>query len=316
MNVDYGCFYRRPIHVERISDELPVFDVFVSAFNNSDRVNNVFGSVRAGKKIWLVHPEYQYAPVEQPAGAVIVAPGASDEIAQVSALLLEMGDLAGKSICIDVTGFMRHVLTFLVVKLAVGGLKQFTALYSEPLYYVRQEQTNFSTITSGVVRPIQGMRGVNSSQGKDYLLVGVGFDHKLIGEVAHYKDNSIVYPLFAFPSLSPDMYQQSATRAYQSGDVALSPEWISNRRFAPANDPFSTAGIIRDVIKEIDRLDGSANIYMAPLSTKVQVLGFSLYWWLEGRHRGRVSVLLPECVRYSRETSVGLKRLWSFTIET
>lgn len=312
--LDYSIFYRRPIGTDRIAQELPKFDIFASAFNSSDRVGRVFNEVRAHKKIWHIHPEYKYAPLDEPVGFLKAQPSAIDEVAQVNALLAAMGDLSGKSLCIDITGFMRHVLTFLVAKIAHMGISEFTALYSEPMYYTKQEDTIFSTTTSGVPRPVMGMAGSNSSLGTDYLIIGAGYDHKLISEVTNQKDIT-VYPLFAFPSLSPDFYQQSAIRASESGAVALEPAWIVNRRFAPANDPFSTASILHDIVYEIDRKNIQANIYLSPLSTKVQALGFALYWQLEGKARGAVTMLLPECLTYSRETSSGLKRLWTYTIE-
>jgi hypothetical protein len=210
---------------------------------------------------------------------------------------------------------MRHVLVFLVAKLAHLGVREFTALYSEPMYYLNQESTTFSTTTTGVVRPVRGMAGSNSSAGRDALIVAVGYDHRLISEVANHKDSALVYPVLAFPSLSPDMYQQSALRSSESGDVALTGDWVSNRRFAPANDPFSTAGILQEVVGEIDRREPGANIYLSPLSTKPQALGFALYWQLEGKARGAVTLLLPECLTYSRETSQGIKRLWTYTVE-
>jgi hypothetical protein len=313
--IDYSIFYRRSVKTNRIDKELPIFDIFISAFNSSDRVGLVFSSVRARRKIWHIHPEYRYSPLDEPTGFPKVQPGNIDEISQVDALLTEIGDLAGMSLCIDITGFMRHVLVFLVAKLAHSGIREFAALYSEPATYVKHEDTIFSTTTSGIVRPVRGMAGSNHSHGTDYLIMAVGYDHKLISEVTNHKDNLTVYPLFAFPSLSPEMYQQSAIRASKSGDVALEGAWITNRKFAPANDPFSTAGVVSEVVREIDRLGISANIYLSPLSTKVQALGFALFWQLEGRSRGAVTMLLPECLTYSRETSVGLKRLWTYTIE-
>jgi hypothetical protein len=111
------------------------------------------------------------------------------------------------------------------------------------------------------------------------------------------------------------MYQQSAVRASQSGDIALEGDWVSNRKFAPANDPFSTASILSEIVREIDRKGDLANIYMSPLSTKAQALGFAIYWQLEGKARDATIMLMPECLTYSRETSVGLKRLWTYTIE-
>jgi hypothetical protein len=210
---------------------------------------------------------------------------------------------------------MRHVLVFLLAKLARNGVKELSVIYSEPVAYSKQEDTQFSTRTSGIVRPVRGMAGSNSSQAKDHLIISVGYDHKLISEVANSKDDSTVYPLFSFPSLSPDMYQQSAIKASESGDVALRGEWVSNRHFSPANDPFSTATVVRDLVADIDRAGLPANIYLSPLSTKAQALGFALYWQLEGRLRGGVSMLLPECSTYSRETSTGLKRLWLYNVE-
>ena len=313
--VDYSIYYRRPIKVDRIGVELEPFDILVSAFNSSDRIGRVFADVRAKRKVWLVHPEYLYTPIDLPSSGEVVTPASVDEVMQVNALLEKLGDLKGKAICVDSTGFMRHALSFLVLKLSALGLTQFTVLYSEPQAYKKQENTAFSTKTSGVVRPVRGTGGSPDASARTVLIVGVGFDSKLIAEVAAHKDPELVYPLFAFPSLSPDMYQQSALRAASSGEVAVPEHWITKRRFAPANDPFSTAAALRSIVEEVDRSGEPSNIYLSPLSTKVQVLGFALYWQLEGRMRGGVSILLPECLTYSRETSIGLKRLWSYTVE-
>ena len=111
------------------------------------------------------------------------------------------------------------------------------------------------------------------------------------------------------------MFQQSAICSSKSGDVVFSKDWVTNRRYAPANDPFSTAQTIQNIVREIDKKDPNANIYISPLSTKAQALGHALYWQLEGKKRGAVSMIMPQCVSYARETSVGLKRLWAYTIE-
>ncbi|RYY46216.1 MAG: hypothetical protein EOO06_14955 [Chitinophagaceae bacterium] len=311
--IDYSLFYRRPVRTDKITEELAKFDVFISAYNSSYRVKKVFTEVRAEKKIWHIHPEYKYLPIEHPEENPKVCPNDTSEIAQVNAILEEVGDVTGKQICIDTTGFMRHVLIFLTAKLAMMGVREFTALYSEPMYYTKQEDTAFSTATTGIPRPVRGMYGNKS--GQDHLIINVGYDHKLIGEVADNKEGAIIFPIFSFPSLSPDMYQQSALRASDGGGSALDSAWINNRHFAPANDPFTTAGIISKIVHVIDQNIADANIYLSPLSTKIQALGFSLYWIYEGRRRQGVTLLLPECITYSRETSTGLKRLWTYTIE-
>ncbi|MDP4073931.1 hypothetical protein [Acidovorax sp. A1169] len=316
--MNYSIFYRRTIDVHRITEEAMKSDIFISAYNSSDRVLKVFSQIQADRKIWFVQPEYGYTEKEvqdKISDSEFIAPSSLDEISQSNALLAKLGDISGKSICIDITGFMRHTLTHLVGKLAYLGLNEFVALYSEPQIYKKREETSFSTTTSGVVRPVRGTALSTPTNVKDQLIIAVGYDFKLISEVASYKDDADVHPLFAFPSLSADMYQQSAIKAAESGAVAKRHEWITNRRFAPANDPFSTAGVISEIVSSIDREKPSANIYLAPLSTKVQTLGVALYWQLEGRVRGGVTVLLPECLTYSTETSEGLKRLWQYTVE-
>lgn len=312
---DYSIFYRRTIGVTRLTHELPKFDIFVSAYNSSERVKTVFAEVSAKKKIWLLHPEYCYSPLEEPTGHTSVRPESRLETTQVNALLEEIGDIGDLTICIDSTGFMRHVLVFLVAKLSRMNVAKVYFLYSEPISYAKQEDTPFSTTTSGSVRPVMGMLGSGANNGKDHLIIGVGYDHKLIGEVSSNKDDATVYPVFGFPSLGPDMYQQSAIRASESGDIAYDAKWITNRSFAPANDPFATAGVISEIVRGIDRSGQLANIYLSPLSTKAQTLGFAIYWICEGRQRNAVTMLLPECETYSRETSVGLKRLWLYEVE-
>lgn len=312
--MEYSIFYKRCIQVDRLSKELGGFDVFISAYNSSDRVKIVFEHISAQKKIWLIHPEYQYTQIEHPDGHTIVAPMMGDEISQISDLLAAVPNIRTISLCVDITGFMRNSLAFLIPKLAHLGVKSFTAIYSEPVSYSKQEATQFTTTTSEVVRTVSGMYGTPGN-GQNHLLLAVGYDHQLISQVFSYKNNVITHPLFAFPSLSADMYQQSALRAEKSGEIVLKDDWISNRFFAPANDPFATAGMVSERVRHIDRKGAGENIFLAPLSTKAQVLGMSIYWLLEGKSRGRCSILLPECLTYSRETSTGLKRLWSYDVE-
>ncbi|WP_222621973.1 hypothetical protein [Variovorax sp. PAMC26660] len=260
--MDYSYYYRRTINVQRIKDELQGFDVFISAYNSSDRVKNVYGEVRAARSYWVIHPEYQYAAIERPQNGVLICPASLDEVAQVGAIFDAVGDLSGLRVCIDITGFMRHVLTFLIAKLARDNSCNLFALYSEPEAYLKQENTQFATTTSGIVRPVRGMAGPTKPQALDHLVIAVGYDHRLISEVVNSKDDSRVYPIFAFPPLSADMYQQSAIRASESGDVAQSSDWLNNRQFAPANDPFATAEILSSLIAQIDRRPEPANIYI------------------------------------------------------
>lgn len=312
--IDYSIFYRRELNLVTLAAS-DAFDVFISAYNSTVRVQSVFDKIPAARKIWLVHPEYQYLEEELPNQVEMVRPTFNDEREQVRALLDFVGPLDGRKICIDITGFMRHVLVFLVAKLNAIGVNNFSAVYSEPEAYAKQEATVFSTKTAGKVRAVAGMRLSNNEHAQDALVLGVGFDHALINEVMNNKDHVVVYPILGFPPLSPDMFQQSAIRAADSGGPALEDAWITNRRFAPANDPFATAGVVAELLRKIDASKLPPNVYLSPLSTKVQALGFAIYWVLEGKNRGAVSMLLPECETYSRETSTGLKRLWAYDVE-
>jgi hypothetical protein len=313
---DYSLFYRRSVDTSRIAEQLSNFDIYISAYNSSDRVLKVFEEIRAQTKIWHIHPEYNFRVNEEPAGHLISRPGSLDEKRQVDELLSVAGDLNGKHICIDTTGFMRHVLVLLVAKLAALKVRVFTALYSEPNAYKKQENTAFSTTTTGLVRPVKGMGGSNRSLADDLLIVGVGFDHRLINEVTNSRDDAVVHPVFGFPSLSADMYQQSAVKASESGAVAFSDEWTNNRRFAPANDPFATAEVVADIVEAAEMRSSAAhNIYLSPLSTKAQTLGFALFWHFERNQNRSIVMLTPECLTYSRETSEGLRRLWAYTVE-
>lgn len=310
--IDYSIFYRSELELSTL-DKSEEFDVFISAFNTAMRVQSVFEKIPAKRKLWLIHPEYQYSDADLPKNGELVRPVSTDEIEQVKALLDAVAQLQNCRVCIDITGFMRHVLVFLVAKLNVIGVENFRALYSEPETYSKQEATVFSTQTAGRVRPVAGMRMPNDDNAQDVLVMGVGYDHALINEVMNNKDHAKVYPILGFPSLSPEMFQQSAIRASHSGGSALEDAWITNRKFAPANDPFATAGVLADLVRIMKK--PLPNVYLTPLSTKVQALGFAIYWVLEGKSRGAVSMLLPECVTYSRETSTGLKRLWAYDVE-
>ena len=312
--IDYSIFYQDEIKPDGIH-ETTSHDIFVSAFNSSERVLKVFARIPATEKIWLIHPEYMYRPAEYPTEGTVVAPLLSNEMDQVNSLIQSLGDLNKRSLCIDITGFMRHVLLFLIPKLASKNVAKITVIYSEPDSYSNQEATEFSTRTTGIVRTIHGMRQTNNEHASDALILGVGFDHKLISEVLNSKDQFVVYPILGFPSLSPDMFQQSAVRSARSGAPALDADWITNRNFAPANNPFATATVISSIVNKLDMARVAPNVYLSPLSTKVQTLGFALYWILEGRYRGGVSMYLPECETYARETSTGLKRVWSYEIE-
>lgn len=301
-----------PLNNSKISkDSFEFYDIFISAFNSSQRVNDVFNAVNATHKYWIIHPEYSYGHEELPHEGECIKPTANQESLQVDEIFQMIGDINNKKICLDITGFMRHVLIFLIISLFKRGIRSVDILYSEPIHYEKDENTEFATKMEDLVSPVQGTAIDSEITSKDHLIINIGYDHKAISQVTTFKEDASLHPIFSFPSLSPDMYQQSAIRASKIGAVTENNDWIVQRKFAPANNPFATAQILTEILKDIDKEE---NVYLSPLSTKAQVLGFAIFWIVEEANRD-ISILLPVCKEYAKETSKGIKRIWLYKLE-
>lgn len=62
--IDYDIYYRESLTIENDSLNSETFDIFISAFNASDRVKDVFNKVNSNYKYWLIHPEYKFSDDE------------------------------------------------------------------------------------------------------------------------------------------------------------------------------------------------------------------------------------------------------------
>jgi len=320
--IDYDIYYRESLSVESDSLNSEAFDIFISAFNASDRVKDVFDKVNSSYKYWLIHPEYKFSDNElsELDATKVIKPNDFSEQNQFSSLIseLDITDLTSAKICIDSTGFMRNVLAFLIIGLGHMGVKKIHVLYSEPIRYINNENTHFS-ISSDKVKALDGTAITPTTNAKDSLIMSIGFDHVLMSQVVNEHESATFYPVYAFPSLSADMFQQSAFRS--SNIIPIKDNDLTIRKFfAPANDPFSTAKKIQEIVNIIHYRDQHLkhNIYLCPLSTKAQLVGYAYYWWKEGQYQtnsGMISIVLPMCTSYKRETSVGLKRVWQYTLE-
>ncbi|AWA46639.1 MULTISPECIES: hypothetical protein [Acinetobacter] len=320
--IDYDIYYRESLTIENDSLNSETFDIFISAFNASDRVKDVFNKVNSNYKYWLIHPEYKFSDDELNGiyATKVIKPIKLNEQDQFLALHEELNsfDITTAKICIDSTGFMRNVLAFLIIALGHMGAKKIHVLYSEPLRYIDNHNTNFS-ISADKVKALDGTAITPTTTAKDSLIMSIGFDHALMSQVVNEHESATFYPVYAFPSLSADMFQQSAFRS--SNIIPIKDNDLTTRKFfAPANDPFSTAKKIQEIVNIIHSKDLHLrhNIYLCPLSTKAQLVGYAYYWWKEGRHethRGMVNIVLPMCTSYKRETSIGLKRVWKYTLE-
>lgn len=289
------------------------YGLLVSGFNNSDRVREVFNSLSADAKLWVFQAEYDYSAAEQ------AACGFPDHIAcdsfEESVVAETIADAImsrlshGKRLCVDITGFMRCHIMALVETLARRGIKSFDAVYSEPHRYKDREDTLFSKGDVNEVRQIIGYEGNHVSGKNELLIVGAGFDHALVAQVLSYKSGAYQVMLYGLPSLAPEMYQQSILRMSLVGDSTA-----ARRSFCSASDPFMTAHVLTELIADCATETKVDNIYLSPLSTKPQALGFALYY-LKCRRSVPTSILFPFSGGYSRDTGIGRSRSWIYRVE-
>jgi hypothetical protein len=292
------------------------WDIFVSAYNDSKRVQLPFSEINARSKVWWSLPEYHYAANEMPKGQTCVqlGPAYSNEADFIEEGLNRSGFMAGNSqrICIDITGFMRpHILYFLKY-LKSKGVAQCDMIYSEPEHYTRKADTAFALDDVREVRSVFGYEGQHSTNmDKDVLIVGVGYDHGLMSRVILEKESARLIQLHCFPSLSEDMYHESILRLDRVASASKGRDQ-GHVIFSNANDPFVTAAILSEAYEDLKQV-GFSNLYLSPLATKPHTLGFGLFYLreLEG---APASMIFPFSTRYSRETGAGIGRSWIYPV--
>lgn len=315
--MDYSFLSRKEFSAQQVS-ELPTWDVFISAYNRSERVNAVFASVRADRKEWLVHPEYDFANSELPADENSYMLNSRDEAEFWHQYFLE-ADIdswpQNARVCIDSTGFMRPHLMLFPRLLRDRGFSRLDVLYADPQAYESGDKTPFTKGAITEVRQVRGFEGahVPDAGEEDLLVIGAGYDDELIRRVAENKRAARKLEMFGLPSLQPHMYEENRLRAAKA-EEAVGPLSSRSFLFAPANDPFATAQELHDRLEEERASKGIKNLYLSPLATKAQALGFALYYLCECVGEP-VSVIFPYAEYYSRETSVGLSRVWLYELE-
>jgi hypothetical protein len=290
-------------------------DIFISAFNLSERVAKTFGKINASRKFWLIHNEYGFSDAELPTNTPLLR---SSELAEadfvIEALSQIESDLTpGVRLCVDVTGFMRPHLMFLMHLLRTKQIGKFDFIYTEPSQYTRKAETVFSSEVVEV-RQVNGYEGAHSvDMSTDVLVVGAGYDHDLIGHVIANKSSARLLQLLSLPSLSADMYQESLTRLHKVADapVKVPDEQLA---YASANDPFLTYIVLVESLQKItSRSRRISNLYLSPLATKPQAVGFGLYY-LKHLVGKPASIIFPYATRYAKETSKGVGRTWLYEL--
>ncbi|WP_313238650.1 hypothetical protein [Delftia acidovorans] len=293
----------------------PQWDYFISALNDSDRVKSVFASVAAKVKRWLILPEYKYSDAElliYDSLPLSEDGNEADVIIHAFENLLEDMDV-GATLCIDVTGMMRPHILFMLFLLKNKGVQSFDLVYTEPLHYRRKEETEFASEDVYEVRQVAGFEGIHPSRiGDDVLIIGLGYDHHLISHVIESKPGARIIQMHSLPSLSADMYQESLLRLERvSSSFASMAD--SREVYCSANDPFLVSAVLAENISRLEKGGGVSNIYLSPLATKPQVVGFGLFY-LNNKSTIPISMIFPFSSRYERETSKGVGRSWVYPI--
>lgn len=308
--MNYRCRLDKPARWVRETQ----YGLLVSAFNDSDRVQGVFEELPAREKLWVFQSEYSYTPAERARAAgrrsfVVCKTIDESEVANEVSDAILSNLRTGERLCIDITGFMRCHVISLVATLRRKGITSFDAVYSEPDRYKDREDTQFSKGDVVEVRQVIGYEGDHVSGKNELLIVGAGFDHGLVAQVLNYKSSAYQVMLYGLPSLAPEMYQQSVLRMSLVGDSTA-----AKRAFCSASDPFVTAHVLSDLVTECSMETSVENIYISPLSTKPQALGFALYC-LSRTPSIPTSILFPFSSGYARDTGVGRSRSWLYRIE-
>lgn len=292
------------------------YDILISAFNLSERVANTFNKIDAARKYWIIHNEYYFEHAELPNNAPLLCSAASTEADFILETLMQIEPpLRGvENLCIDITGFMRPHLMFLMKYLCATGFTKFDLIYTEPSQYMRKADTVFSSDVVGV-RQINGFEGSHSvDMTEDVLVVGAGYDHDLVSHTIAYKSGARLVQLLSLPSLSADMYQESLIRLHR---VADAPFRVPDEQLAysSANDPFITYVVLYEAISKLrERQKGISNLYLSPLATKPQAVGFAMFY-LKHLVGQPASMIFPFANRYSKETSLGVGRAWRYKMD-
>jgi len=215
--IDYTIFYKRELPVDGAWPAGNEWDVFLSAYTDAERVRQLFEKVNAASKHWLLFPEYNYGKDDSfPTSAFHCAARNEAEFIQEFWGAFPH-DIAEKKICVDTTGFIRPYLMFLLRWFVQKGIRRIDALYTEPVRYSDGAKTSFSDEAVTEVRQVIGYEGEHvTDTSKDVLIIGAGYDDKLIAEVAEHKDEARKIQIFGLPSLRADMYQENVLRAHRA----------------------------------------------------------------------------------------------------
>ncbi len=304
------------------------YTLFISGYNSEKMVHDAYNAIHASKKIWCIFPDYTFALEELPDSEYFQMtdlPIDSDtlESEYINSFIeeVELLEYLEKDICIDITGFVKPYMIYLIYALKEYGFTKIDIIYSEPRYWEKLDETIFSKETIIKTRPINGFEIRKEPFNKDLHIIAAGYDHKLIRAASSYnkliKNKKV---LIGFPSLQPSMYQENILN-FQKASDELSIDYENfDPWYAPANDPFETAKTLKHYIDiYIDENSDVNSIYLSPLSTKPHALGMLLFFLYEKEYykeRGiDIIILYPFTRAYSASSGKEVAKINLYTLE-
>jgi len=75
-----------------------------------------------------------------------------------------------------------------------------------------------------------------------------------------------------------------------------------------------TAQVLREAYRIANGNKPVSNLYLSPLSTKAQCLGFALFYLRDLIDRP-ASIIYPMTEHYSKETTQGLSGIWQYRLD-
>jgi hypothetical protein len=175
--IDYTIFYKSTLPVDSAWGSNDRWDLYISAYTAAERLRHVYERVNASDKWWLIFPEYCFSQSEFPKGNVF-AGTSKDEANFIREFWAELPRKAAEGrICVDITGFIRPYLMFLLRWFVEQKVRKFDAIYSEPIAYAKREETKFSDEVVEQVRQVAGFEGNHLTDiSHDVLIIGSGYN--------------------------------------------------------------------------------------------------------------------------------------------
>ncbi|WP_418263665.1 hypothetical protein [Flavobacterium faecale] len=310
-DIDYTYFYKNKL--DSISELSTNYDFFLSFYSDTERVKTIFENIVSKTKVWIskelnlvISPEKHFITQDE-----------LSENDNVYNLLNDLKISSTDKLCIDITSFPIPFLFLLLKNLQFSNILYFDIIYTEPVTYNQKEHTIFSEEFMSV-KQIEGYEGTHntSDDSNDFLIIASGYDHSRVIDVCKNKSHTRKIQVFGLPSLQPDFYQENIIKTEKASEELAHPNFndFDLNIFAPANDPFVTAQELKLFIQRQNNRKVITNLYLSPLSTKAQALGFALYYLWECENMP-VSIIYPFCNGDIHNTSNGISNISVYNIE-